>query len=181
MENTNIKIFKVRTVIPFTAIKKNTIIKKIGDKYYVNVKSPDGCYDNVGLVKIPFFNDELAQKYCDEIQVYPRQIDDNITVLFESDAKHNLSKGQVVSFDEFTGKYEIKYVSKNRTYCRLFKFEELIVPKKYYFLSSKGIVQDTYEYNNCEADCWRKLIGNYFESKEDCQAYKEQLLKNKDN
>lgn len=179
MENKNIKTFKVRTSIPFTSIKINTIIKKIGDGYYVNVKLPDGC--SFKESRIPFFNDELAQMYCYEIQVYPRQIDDNMTVLFESNAKHDLAKGQVVSFDEFTGKYEIKYVSKNRTYYKHFKFEQLIVPKKYYFLSSKGIVQDVYEYNDCEADNWRKLIGNYFESKEDCKAYKEQLLRNKDN
>ena len=104
-----------------------------------------------------------------------------MTVLFESNAKYDLAKGQVVSFDEFTGEYKIKYVSKNRPYYKRFKFEQLIVPKKYYFLSSKGIVQDAYEYNDCEADNWRKLIGNYFESKEDCKAYKEQLLRNKDN
>ena len=179
MENMNIQSFKVITSIPFTSIKINTIIKKIGDGYYVNEKLPDGCSSKVS--RIPFFNDELAQMYCCEIQVYPRQIDNNMTVLFESNAKYDLAKGQVVSFDEFTGEYEIKYVSKNRPYYKRFKFEQLIVPKKYYFLSSKGIIQDVHEYNDCEADNWRKLIGNYFESKEDCKAYKEQLLKNKDN
>lgn len=157
--------YKVIKNIPFSTINVNSIIKKIGNEYIYN-----------GMV-IPFFNDKIASYYCVPVEIHIRYIENEKLVLFLNSSNQELENGKIVDFDEFSGKYKVQYkVSKIRSNSKWLDIKDIIIPKEYYFLSSKGVVQKDFTYRDVDADKWRKAVGNFFEDKKDCQAYRQRII-----
>lgn len=165
IKRNSIKAYKVTKIIPFTSFTPGCIIYKENDSYICNGH------------EIPFFNETIVDNYCIEIEIYKQEISTSTLILFPKSSRGvELERGSVIDFDEYSGKYKIQYKSKNRTYTKWIDFEDIVMPKEYYFLSSKGIVQKDFTYRDEEVDKWRKAVGNFFEDKKDCQAYRQKII-----
>lgn len=159
------KAFKVIKLIPFSSLRIGTVIRKNINGFFING------------INVPFFNEEIAKTYCTVIEIFKRQIENDAIVFFKlKPTSEILQQGVVTQFDEYTNLYQIKYKKNNRTCTKILKLEEIVIPKEYYFLSSKGIIQKDVSYRDEEADKWRKAVGNFFEDKKDCQAYRQKII-----
>lgn len=142
--------------------------KKKGDVFFINGAN------------VPFFTDAIVKVYCTEVEIYKRELELNTNVLFyKTLGDDKLEHGVIIDFNEYTCLYQIQYKTKGsykRTYTKWLKPEEIIIPKEYYFLSSKGVVQSDFTYRDEEVDKWRKAVGNFFEDKKDCQAYRQKII-----
>lgn len=160
--------YKVVKEIPFSTIAVGSYIKKKGDAFFINGAN------------VPFFTDAVVKAYCIEVEIYKREFELNTNILFHKTlGDDKLEHGVIIQFNEYTGLYQIQYKTKGsykRIYTKWLKPEEIIIPKEYYFLSSKGIVQNDFTYRDEEVDKWRKAVGNFFEAKKDCQAYRQKII-----
>lgn len=159
------KAYEIIKEIPFSSLKYYSIIKEIDGKFYYK------------QMEIPFFNEKIVREYCKPIQIYEQEIKLHSIVLFKkTKSTRELTKASVIDFNELTNKYKIEYKEQNKKKEKWINSNEITIPEKYYFLSSKGIVQDDYTYRDEQAEHWRKITGNYFLNKEDCQKYREKLI-----
>lgn len=160
-----INAYKIIKSLPLTNLNEGAIIKKINNKFYFQ------------SIEIPYLTDELIELYCIPIQIFQQEIPLNQTVYILRASKKNEHvklKCKIDGFNEMNGQYCVRPEKHN--ICRWVTKNEIIVPKLYYFLSSKGIIQQDYTYRDEEAEKWRKAIGNFFETKEACKEYKEKIL-----
>lgn len=157
--------FKIIKAISFTNLFPNMVIITNNGKYYCN------------NVEIPFFNEKLINEYCIEVEIFERTIDYNQEVYFpKTTGGVEFQKGKIINFNEFTGEYQVQYSKGIYNYNKWLRINDIIIPQKYYFLSSKGIVQSDYTYRDEKVDKWRKAVGNFFEDKKDCQAYRQKII-----
>lgn len=160
--------YKVVKQIPFSTIAIGSFVRKKDDAFFINGAN------------VPFFTDAIVKAYCTEVDIYKRELELNINVLFHKTmGDDKLEQGVIIDFNEYTGLYQIQYKTKGsykRTYTKWLKQEEIIIIKEYYFLSSKGVVQSDFSYRDEEVDKWRKAVGNFFEDKKDCQAYRQKII-----
>ena len=162
MEN-RIEKYKVILPIKFTIFKRDDIITKNNGKFYFNNEL------------IPWLVDEVLGRYCRKLDSYKRQIENGRLVVIKLKYDNDV-KGKVEDFDEENGLYKVTYTLKSRKHSRWFAIDELAVSTKYYFLSSKGIIQDDYTYRDEQVERWRKLVGNFFQTKEECERYRNELI-----
>lgn len=160
--------YKVVKEIPFSTIAVGSFVRKKDDVFFINGAN------------VPFFTDAIVKVYCTEVEIHKRELELNTNVLFHKTlGDDKLEHGVIIDFNEYTGLYQIQYKTKGsykRTYTKWLKPEEIIIPKEYYFLSSKGVVQSDFTYRDEEVDKWRKAVGNFFEDKKDCQAYRQKII-----
>ena len=159
--------YKIVKPIPFSTIAVGSVVSKKDNAFFING------------VNVPFFTDAIAKTYCIEVKIYKRELALGAVVLFIKTASSDkLEHGVIVQFDEYSGLYQVQYRTKGsiRSYTKWLTLDEIIVPQEYYFLSSKGIVQRDVTYRDEEVDKWRKAVGNFFENKEECQAYRQKII-----
>lgn len=170
MKENNEICYKVVKEIPFSTISVGSFIRKKDDAFFINGKN------------VPFFTDEIVKAFCTEVELYKKEIELNTNILFHKTSGDNkLEYGVVIQFNEYNGLYQVQYRSKGnykRSYTKWLNLDEIIIPKEYYFLSSKGVIQKDVTYKDEEADKWRKAVGNFFEDKKDCQAYRQKIIDN---
>lgn len=162
MEN-RIEGYKITSPIKFTTFKCNDIIKKIDGKFYYN--------DEI----VPCLTEEALINHSTKTTLYERQFENGRLVVIKLKSDNDV-KGKVEDFDEENGLYKITYIFKFRKHSGWFAIDELAVSTKYYFLSSKGIIQDDYTYRDEQVERWRKLVGNFFQTKEECERYRNELI-----
>lgn len=158
-----ITVYKIIWPIPFSSLQVGTLIY------------PDGSYYQINGRRIPFMTPELINQYCEPVTIHKQIFNNGTYVACAIDTNYKL--GTIIGFSEEDGTYLIKLCQGGKElWLTTFDF---VLAEKYYFLSSKGIVQETWSLLKPEADSWRRLIGNYFKTKEACKEYRNKLIQGK--
>lgn len=83
---------------------------------------------------------------------------------------------EIGTFDNASKTYSLFYLNSDKP-CKFGVTEnKLTVVEMYYFLSSRGIVQQAFIGKDKTADDWRRLTNNFHPSKESAQKAKEEIL-----
>lgn len=161
--------YRLINEIPFCSLRKGS---------YIMIKG-DNVYTGDGNSIIPLFKPkDILNKYAIyfELIYLPKfKINENVYLKGLKDLKGVICS--ITSFDCKTGIYEIRYNSNGRVFKAKALAEDLTPINMYWFLSSKGVVQDDIIGRDEFVEQWRKNTNNYFDNKEDCVKYREELIK----
>lgn len=174
-----IKYFLVKKTIPGTGLNKNNIVIQEVDGSIV-VKTGDGVFLDVSWINVnngDYFKDittatnnlnEAFFKVGEEVKT---------TTFGETKFKIYEIKEQMIYYaGVIYNKYKYIVGTKSKKYT--LTENQLIKINKYWFINSEGRVNEV-ELKNDERDVWRKMTGNFFNTKEEAKAYVDNIWKNK--
>ena len=174
-----IKYFLVKKTIPGTGLNKNNIVIQEVDGSIV-VKTGNGVFLDVSWINVnngDYFKDitsatnnlnEAFFKVGEEVKT---------TTFGETKFKIYEIKEQMIYYaGVIYNKYKYIVGTKSKKYT--LTENQLIKINKYWFINSEGRVNEV-ELKNDERDVWRKMTGNFFNTKEEAKAYVDNVWKNK--
>ena len=173
------KYFLVKKTIPGTGLHKNniviqevdgSIILKTGDNEFldvswINVNNED-YFKNV--TKAANNLNEPIFKVGEEVRT--KRFENTIFKILEIKAQTVYKEGSIYNIYRYVIKLKNKEYTLNES--------EIIKINKYWFINSEGRVNEV-ELKNDERDVWRKMTGNFFNTKEEAKAYVDNVWKNK--
>ena len=173
------KYFLVKKTIPGTGLNKNNIVIQEVDGSIV-VKTGNGIFLDVSWINVnngDYFKDitsatnnlnEAFFKVGEEVKT---------TTFGETKFKIYEIKEQMIYYaGVIYNKYKYIVGTKSKKYT--LTENQLIKINKYWFINSEGRVNEV-ELKNDERDVWRKMTGNFFNTKEEAKAYVDNVWKNK--
>ena len=174
-----IKYFLVKKTIPGTGLHKNniviqevdgSIVLKTGDNEFldvswINVNNED-YFKNV--TKVVNNLNEPIFKVGEEVRT--KRFENTIFKILEIKAQTVYKEGNVYNIYRYVIKLKNKEYTLNES--------EIIKINKYWFINSEGRINEV-ELKNDEKDVWRKMTGNFFNTKEEAKAYVDNVWKNK--
>ena len=174
-----IKYFLVKKTIPGTGLNKNNIVMQEVDGSIV-VKTGNGVFLDVSWINVnngDYFKDitsatnnlnEAFFKVGEEVKT---------TTFGETKFKIYEIKEQMIYYaGVIYNKYKYIVGTKSKKYT--ITENQLIKINKYWFINSEGRICEV-ELKNDEKDVWRKMTGNFFNTKEEAKAYVNNVWMNK--
>ena len=173
------KYFLVKKTIPGTGLNKNniviqevdgSIVLKTGnneflDISWINVNNEDYFKD---VTKVVNNLNEPIFKVGEEVRT--KRFENTIFKILEIKAQTVYKEGSVYNIYRYVIKLKNKEYTLNES--------EIIKINKYWFINSEGRINEV-ELKNDEKDVWRKMTGNFFNTKEEAKAYVDNVWKNK--
>ena len=173
------KYFLVKKTIPGTGLNKNniviqevdgSIVLKTGnneflDVSWINVNNEDYFKD---VTKVVNNLNEPVFKVGEEVRT--KRFENTIFKILEIKAQTVYKEGSIYNIYRYVIKLKNKEYTLNES--------EIIKINKYWFINSEGRINEV-ELKNDEKDVWRKMIGNFFSTKEEAKAYVDNVWKNK--
>ena len=173
------KYFLVKKTIPGTGLNKNniviqevdgSIVLKTGDNEFldvswINVNNEDYFKD---VTKVVNNLNEPIFKVGEEVRT--KRFENTIFKILEIKAQTVYKEGSVYNIYRYVIKLKNKEYTLNES--------EIIKINKYWFINSEGRINEV-ELKNDEKDVWRKMTGNFFNTKEEAKAYVDNVWKNK--
>lgn len=173
------KYFLVKKTIPGTGLNKNniviqevdgSIVLKTGnneflDISWINVNNEDYFKD---VTKVVNNLNEPIFKVGEEVRT--KRFENTIFKIIEIKAQTVYKEGSVYNIYRYVIKLKNKEYTLNES--------EIIKINKYWFINSEGRINEV-ELKNDEKDVWRKMTGNFFNTKEEAKAYVDKVWKNK--
>ena len=173
------KYFLVKKTIPGTGLNKNniviqevdgSIVLKTGnneflDISWINVNNEDYFKD---VTKVVNNLNEPIFKVGEEVRT--KRFENTIFKILEIKAQTVYKEGSVYNIYKYVIKLKNKEYTLNES--------EIIKINKYWFINSEGRINEV-ELKNDEKDVWRKMTGNFFNTKEEAKAYVDNVWKNK--
>ena len=173
------KYFLVKKTIPGTGLHKNNIVIQEVDGSIV-LKTSDNEFLDVSLIIVnneDYFKDvtkvvnnlnEPIFKVGEEVRT--KRFENTIFKILEIKAQTVYKEGSVYNIYRYVIKLKNKEYTLNES--------EIIKINKYWFINSEGRINEV-ELKNDEKDVWRKMIGNFFNTKEEAKAYVNNVWMNK--
>lgn len=173
------KYFLVKKTIPGTGLNKNniviqevdgSIVLKTGnneflDISWINVNNEDYFKD---VTKVVNNLNEPIFKVGEEVRT--KRFENTIFKILEIKAQTVYKEGNVYNIYRYVIKLKNKEYTLNES--------EIIKINKYWFINSEGRINEV-ELKNDEKDVWRKMTGNFFNTKEEAKVYVDNVWKNK--
>lgn len=173
------KYFLVKKTIPGTGLNKNniviqevdgSIVLKTGDNEFldvswINVNNEDYFKD---VTKVVNNLNEPIFKVGEEVRT--KRFENTIFKILEIKAQTVYKEGSVYNIYRYVIKLKNKEYTLNES--------EIIKINKYWFINSEGRINEV-ELKNDEKDVWRKMTGNFFNTKEEAKVYVDNIWKNK--
>ena len=173
------KYFLVKKTIPGTGLNKNniviqevdgSIVLKTGnneflDVSWINVNNEDYFKD---VTKVVNNLNEPIFKVGEEVRT--KRFENTIFKIIEIKAQTVYKEGSVYNIYRYVIKLKNKEYTLNES--------EIIKINKYWFINSEGRINEV-ELKNDEKDVWRKMTGNFFNTKEEAKAYVNNVWLNK--
>lgn len=173
------KYFLVKKTIPGTGLNKNniviqevdgSIVLKTGnneflDVSWINVNNEDYFKD---VTKVANNLNEPIFKVGEEVRT--KRFENTIFKILEIKAQTVYKEGSVYNIYRYVIKLKNKEYTLNES--------EIIKINKYWFVNSEGRINEV-ELKNDEKDVWRKMTGNFFNTKEEAKVYVDNIWKNK--
>ena len=173
------KYFLVKKTIPGTGLNKNniviqevdgSIVLKTGDNEFldvswINVNNEDYFKD---VTKVVNNLNEPIFKVGEEVRT--KRFENTIFKILEIKVQTVYKEGSVYNIYRYVIKLKNKEYTLNES--------EIIKINKYWFINSEGRINEV-ELKNDEKDVWRKMTGNFFNTKEEAKAYVDNVWKNK--
>ena len=173
------KYFLVKKTIPGTGLNKNniviqevdgSIVLKTGnneflDISWINVNNEDYFKD---VTKVVNNINEPIFKVGEEVRT--KRFENTIFKILEIKAQTVYKEGSVYNIYRYVIKLKNKEYTLNES--------EIIKINKYWFINSEGRINEV-ELKNDEKDVWRKMTGNFFNTKEEAKAYVNNVWMNK--
>ena len=173
------KYFLVKKTIPGTGLNKNniviqevdgSIVLKTGnneflDISWINVNNEDYFKD---VTKVVNNLNEPIFKVGEEVRT--KRFENTIFKILEIKAQTVYKEGSVYNIYKYVIKLKNKEYTLNES--------EIIKINKYWFINSEGRINEV-ELKNDEKDVWRKMTGNFFNTKEEAKVYVNNVWKNK--
>lgn len=173
------KYFLVKKTIPGTGLNKNniviqevdgSIVLKTGnneflDISWINVNNEDYFKD---VTKVVNNLNEPIFKVGEEVRT--KRFENTIFKILEIKAQTVYKEGNVYNIYRYVIKLKNKEYTLNES--------EIIKINKYWFINSEGRINEV-ELKNDEKDVWRKMTGNFFNTKEEAKVYVNNVWKNK--
>ena len=173
------KYFLVKKTIPGTGLNKNniviqevdgSIVLKTGnneflDVSWINVNNEDYFKD---VTKVVNNLNEPIFKVGEEVRT--KRFENTIFKILEIKAQTVYKEGSVYNIYRYVIKLKNKEYTLNES--------EIIKINKYWFINSEGRICEV-ELKNDEKDVWRKMTGNFFNTKEEAKAYVNNVWMNK--
>ena len=173
------KYFLVKKTIPGTGLNKNniviqevdgSIVLKTGnneflDVSWINVNNEDYFKD---VTKVVNNLNEPIFKVGEEVRT--KRFENTIFKILEIKAQNVYKEGSVYNIYRYVIKLKNKEYTLNES--------EIIKINKYWFVNSEGRINEV-ELKNDEKDVWRKMTGNFFNTKEEAKAYVNNVWMNK--
>ena len=173
------KYFLVKKTIPGTGLNKNniviqevdgSIVLKTGnneflDISWINVNNEDYFKD---VTKVVNNLNEPIFKVGEEVRT--KRFENTIFKILEIKAQTVYKEGSVYNIYKYVIKLKNKEYTLNES--------EIIKINKYWFINSEGRINEV-ELKNDEKDVWRKMTGNFFNTKEEAKVYVDNVWKNK--
>ena len=173
------KYFLVKKTIPGTGLNKNniviqevdgSIVLKTGDNEFldvswINVNNEDYFKD---VTKVVNNLNEPIFKVGEEVRT--KRFENTIFKILEIKAQTIYKEGSVYNIYRYVIKLKNKEYTLNES--------EIIKINKYWFINSEGRINEV-ELKNDEKDVWRKMTGNFFNTKEEAKVYVNNVWKNK--
>ena len=174
-----IKYFLVKKTIPGTGLNKNNIVIQEVDGSIV-VKTGDGVFLDVSWINVnnkDYFKDVTAAANNLNEAFFKVGEEVKTTTFGETKFKIYEIKEQMIYYaGVIYNKYKYIVGTKSKKYT--LTENQLIKINKYWFINSEGRVNEV-ELKNDERDVWRKMTGNFFNTKEEAKAYVDNIWKNK--
>ena len=173
------KYFLIKKTIPGTGLNKNniviqevdgSIVLKTGDNEFldvswINVNNEDYFKD---VTKVANNLNEPIFKVGEEVRT--KRFENTIFKILEIKAQTVYKEGNVYNIYRYVIKLKNKEYTLNES--------EIIKINKYWFINSEGRINEV-ELKNDEKDVWRKMTGNFFNTKEEAKVYVNNVWKNK--
>ena len=173
------KYFLIKKTIPGTGLNKNniviqevdgSIVLKTGnneflDVSWINVNNEDYFKD---VTKVVNNLNEPVFKVGEEVRT--KRFENTIFKILEIKAQTVYKEGSIYNIYRYVIKLKNKEYTLNES--------EIIKINKYWFINSEGRICEV-ELKNDERDVWRKMTGNFFNTKEEAKAYVDNVWKNK--
>ena len=173
------KYFLVKKTIPGTGLNKNNIVVQEVDGSIV-LKTGDNEFLDVSWINVnneDYFKDvtKVANNLNEPIfkvgeEVRTKRFENTIFKIFEIKAQTVYKEGSVYNIYRYVIKLKNKEYTLNES--------EIIKINKYWFINSEGRINEV-ELKNDEKDVWRKMTGNFFNTKEEAKAYVNNVWMNK--
>lgn len=159
------KVYKIIKKIPLTEFQIDNFIVLNNGKYYYN-----------NDLEVPFFNEEMINKYCVPVEIKPLKykVGDYAFMKFGD----KLMECQIIDTIPLFMAYKVrlsKAQSNHETYineCFLFQTEI------YYYYTTTGTIAFAFIGKNKKADFFRKKTNNFFKTKQECQEYISNIFLN---
>lgn len=173
------KYFLVKKTIPGTGLHKNNIVIQEVDGSIV-LKTSDNEFLDVSWINVnneDYFKDvtkvvnnlnEPIFKVGEEVRT--KRFENTIFKILEIKAQTVYKEGSVYNIYRYVIKLKNKEYTLNES--------EIIKINKYWFINSEGRINEV-ELKNDEKDVWRKMTGNFFNTKEEAKAYVNNVWMNK--
>lgn len=173
------KFFLVKKTIPGTGLNKNNIVIQEVDGSIV-IKTGNNEFLDVSWINVnneDYFKDvtKVANNLNEPIfkvgeEVRTKRFENTIFKILEIKAQTVYKEGSVYNIYRYVIKLKNKEYTLNES--------EIIKINKYWFVNSEGRINEI-ELKNDEKDVWRKMTGNFFNTKEEAKAYVDNVWKNK--
>ena len=173
------KYFLVKKTIPGTGLNKNNIVVQEVDGSIV-LKTGDNEFLDVSWINVnneDYFKDvtKVANNLNEPIfkvgeEVRTKRFENTIFKILEIKAQTVYKEGSVYNIYRYVIKLKNKEYTLNES--------EIIKINKYWFVNSEGRINEV-ELKNDEKDVWRKMTGNFFNTKEEAKAYVNNVWMNK--
>ena len=173
------KYFLIKKTIPGTGLHKNNIVIQEVDGSIV-LKTSDNEFLDVSWINVnneDYFKDvtkvvnnlnEPIFKVGEEVRT--KRFENTIFKILEIKAQTVYKEGSVYNIYRYVIKLKNKEYTLNES--------EIIKINKYWFINSEGRINEV-ELKNDEKDVWRKMTGNFFNTKEEAKAYVNNVWMNK--
>lgn len=173
------KYFLVKKTIPGTGLNKNNIVIQEVDGSIV-IKTGNNEFLDVSWINVnneDYFKDvtKVANNLNEPIfkvgeEVKTKRFENTIFKILEIKAQTVYKEGSVYNIYRYVIKLKNKEYTLNEN--------EIIKINKYWFVNSEGRINEV-ELKNDEKDVWRKMTGNFFNTKEEAKVYVNNVWKNK--
>lgn len=173
------KFFLVKKTIPGTGLNKNNIVIQEVDGSIV-IKTGNNEFLDVSWINVnneDYFKDvtKVANNLNEPIfkvgeEVRTKRFDNTIFKILEIKDQTVYKEGSVYNIYRYVIKLKNKEYTLNES--------EIIKINKYWFVNSEGRINEV-ELKNDEKDVWRKMTGNFFNTKEEAKVYVDNIWKNK--
>lgn len=173
------KYFLVKKTIPGTGLNKNNIVVQEVDGSIV-VKTGDSIFLDVSWINVnnkDYFKDVTAAANNLNEPLFKIGEEVRTTTFGETIFKVSKIKAQMV-YDEGVILNKYKYIVDVKNKKHTIAENQLIKINKYWFVNSEGRINEV-ELKNDEKDVWRKMTGNFFNTKEEAKVYVNNVWKNK--
>lgn len=173
------KFFLVKKTIPGTGLNKNNIVIQEVDGSIV-IKTGNNEFLDVSWINVnneDYFKDvtKFANNLNEPIfkvgeEVRTKRFENTIFKILEIKAQTVYKEGSIYNIYKYVIKLKNKEYTLNES--------EIIKINKYWFVNSEGRINEV-ELKNDEKDVWRKMTGNFFNTKEEAKVYVDNIWKNK--